>query len=377
LSERYFQSLNAEALASLASMEGLDAPAPGAAVFVTRPPAKASPQWYGYAASAAVAAIAYLAHTYYAPLSAAIVAILLGALIRNLSLVPPQILEGCKNLVKRTIPATIVLTGATLNLADLAKGVPYLAVVMAAVIVGTLAAILAGRILGASQKTSMLIGAGTSICGNSAIVAVAPVLHAADDDLLLSVGTINVLGLAIMLLLPLAGSGLSMAPESFGVWAGATVHAVPQAVTAGFAFGPEAGALAALVKLVRVSLLAPYVLFLALWIRRTEQGEGKVRYASLIPPFLWGFAAFAVIRTLALWPELVFQPLGASQPSRIAVAPALATLGNLLLTLSMAAMGLEVNLRHLLRTGGPAMVTGLVTSGIQCLVTWLLIRILL
>lgn len=358
-------------------MEGLDAPAPGAAVYVTRSPAKAAPEWSGYAASASVAGAAYLAHTYYAPVSSAILAILLGTLIRNLSLVPAHVLGGCKSLVKRTIPATIVLTGATLNLADLAKGAPYLAVVIAAVFVGTAAAVVAGRILGASHKTSMLIGAGTSICGNSAIVAAAPVLRAADDDLLLSVGTINVIGLVIMLVLPLAGAALSMPPESFGVWAGATVHAVPQAVTTGFAFGPEAGALAALVKLVRVSLLAPYVLLLALRIRRTEQMSGKVRYVSLIPPFLWGFAAFAVIRTLALWPELVFQPLGAVQPLRIDVAPALATLGNVLLTLSMAAMGLEVNLRHLVRTGGPAMVTGIVTSLVQCLATWILIRVLL
>lgn len=358
-------------------MEGLDAPAPGPAVYVVRPAAKASPQWYGYAASVIVAAAAYFVHTWYPPLSAAIVAILLGAVIRNLALVPVQILDGCKSLVKRTIPATIVLTGATLNLADLAKGLPYVAVVMLAVVVGTLAAIVAGRLLGASQKTSMLIGAGTSICGNSAIVAVAPILRAADDDLLLSVGTINVLGLVIMLLLPLAGTGLSMPPESFGVWAGATVHAVPQAVTTGFALGPESGALAALVKLIRVSLLAPYVLLLAVWAKRNEQVSGKVRYAALIPPFLWGFAALAVIRSLALWPELVFQPLGASQPARVAVAPMLAGTGNILLTLSMAAMGLEVNLRRLVRTGGPAMLTGIVTSLTQCLATWILIRFLL
>ena len=354
-------------------MEGLDAPT-RSTVYVPSS-RKQAPHWYGWAVAGTVALAATAAHGFYKPVSSAILAILLGALLRNLSLVPDAILDGCKGLVKRVIPLTIVLTGATLNLTDVAKSLPYLAVVLLTIFAGTAAAIVAGRLFGATRKASQLVGAGTSICGNSAVISVAPVIRASDEDLLLSLGTINILGLAIMLVLPFAGRLLGMSPEAFGVWAGATVHAVPQAVTTGFAFGPEAGAVATLVKLMRVALLAPFVLVIALLARR-ENGttNEKIGFGGLLPPFVWGFAVFAALNTLGLLPELTFRPLGMAAPWATATTKLLAEAGAILLTLSMAAMGLEVNVKQLARTGGPALAAGLVASILQCVLTLIAIR---
>jgi len=370
LSQPYYARLSAEALASLDAMEGLDAPS----VATTRRPASQGGILYGYMAAALVAAFAYGLHLFYQPVSAAILAILTGALLRNLLPFPKHLLDGCKGLVRRVIPITIVLTGATLNLTDVAKGAPYLLVILGAILTGTLAAVYCGRFFSASARTALLVGAGTSICGTSAIVAVAPVIDADDNDLLLSVSTINIFGLLVMLLLPVAGGLLHMSPEKFGVWAGTTVHAVPQAVTTGFAFGATAGALATLVKLVRVTLLAPFVLVMALTAAKRKQGV-KLQLGSLLPAFIYGFAALAILNTLGLLPSLTFHALG-GRIFQMDLAKFLAEAGTLLLTLSMAAMGLEVNLRFLLRTGGPALGTGLVASLAQCLVTWLLIRLL-
>ena len=358
-------------------MEGLDSSEPIRAVDLPTPKAKpvASP-WLGYLAAGLVASGAYAVHLSYKPASAAILAILIGAVVRNLAAFPPAMLEGCKGLVRRVIPITIVLTGASLNLTDVAKGAPYLAVIATAIVVGTLAAMWAGRLLGASRNTALLVGAGTSICGTSAIVAVAPVIEADDDDLLLSVSTINLLGLLIMLVLPVLGGWAGMTEDHFGVWAGTTVHAVPQAVTTGFAFGAKAGSIATLVKLVRVTLLAPFIVFVALMFAKRKNGV-KVQVSKLLPPFVYGFAALAVINTLGLLPELTFKVLGAAAPATIGLAKILAEAGNLLLTLSMAAMGLEVNLKFLIRTGGPALATGALASLAQCAATWLAIRLLL
>ena len=355
-------------------MEGLDAPS----VVDTRSPAlKAAAGrgiFYGYTAATLVAAFAYGLHLWYKPASAAIIAILAGALLRNLTSFPRALLDGCKGLVRRVIPVTIVLTGATLNLTDLAKGAPYLVVIAGAIVSGTLAAVYCGRFFSASTKTALLVGAGTSICGTSAIVAVAPVIEADDNDLLLSVSTINIFGLVVMLLLPLAGGLLHMSPQQFGVWAGTTVHAVPQAVTTGFAYGQTAGALATLVKLVRVTLLAPFVLVMALMAAKRKEGV-KIRMSNLLPKFIYGFAVLAILNTLGLLPLLTFHLVGGAAFS-FDLAKVLAEAGNLLLTLSMAAMGLEVNLMFLLRTGGPALGTGLAASLAQCLVTWALIWML-
>ena len=372
MADLYYSRLSQEALDSLASMEGLDS----GAVETLGPKKPVASAWIGYLAATAVGAVSYAIHLSYKPASAAILAILLGALARNLTAFPPALLEGCKGLVRRVIPITIVLTGATLNLTDVAKGVPYLVVIAASIFVGTLAAIWAGRLTGASRKTALLIGAGTSICGTSAIVAVAPVLEADDDDLLLSVSTINLLGLLIMLVLPVLGGWGGMSDDPFGVWAGTTVHAVPQAVTTGFAFGAKSGSIATRVKLVRVTLLAPFIVFVALVFTKRKEGV-KVQLSKLLPPFIYGFAALAVLNTVGLLPDLTFKLLGSTSASTFALAKILAEAGNLLLTLSMAAMGLEVNLRFLIRTGGPALATGALASLAQCLVTWLAIRFLL
>lgn len=356
-------------------MEGLDASEPIRVAVVKPPPKAAVSPWFGYLAAAAVAAAAYGIHLSYKPVSAAILAILLGAIIRNGAAFPPAILEGCKGMVRRIIPITIVLTGATLNLGDIAQGVPYLVVIAVAIAVGTLVAMWAGRMTGASRNTALLVGTGTSICGTSAIVAVAPVVEADHDDLLLSVSTINLLGLLIMLVLPVIGGWTGMTSVQFGVWAGTTVHAVPQAVTAGFAFGAQSGAIATLVKLVRVTLLAPFILFVAVMFTKRKEGV-TLQVSKLLPPFIYGFAALAVINTLGLLPDMTFKVLGASGTTTVALAKVLAEAGNLLLTVSMAAMGLEVNLRFLIRTGGPALITGAAASLAQCLSTWLAIRLL-
>jgi len=354
-------------------MEGLDAPSVVRTVEVSKSP-QSRGVIYGYLAATVVAALAYGLHLFYKPASAAIIAILAGALFRNLISFPKALLDGCKGLVRRVIPITIVLTGATLNLTDLAKGAPYLLVILGAIVTGTLAAVYCGRLFGASAKTALLVGAGTSICGTSAIVAVAPIIDADDNDLLLSVSTINIFGLAVMVLLPILGGILHMSPDKFGVWAGTTVHAVPQAVTTGFAFGPTAGALATLVKLVRVTLLAPFVVVVALTATKRKDGA-KLKLANLLPPFIYGFALLAILNTVGLLPSLNFHLLGGGAVS-IDLPKVLGELANLLLTLSMAAMGLEVNLTLLLRAGGPALGTGLAASVAQCLITWALIRLL-
>jgi uncharacterized integral membrane protein (TIGR00698 family) len=237
--------------------------------------------------------------------------------------------------------------------------------------VSMLASIWIGRALGVLHRTRMLIGAGTAICGTSAIVAVAPLIDAEDQDLMLSIGTVNILGLALMFLLPAAGGLLHLSNEAFGVWAGTTIHAVPQVVAAGFAYSASAGALATLVKLVRVTMLAPLLFLIGLLQARRSGSSVAIRYSRLVPPFVYGFLALALCNTLGLFPVLQFRfgnwPL----------ADLLANLGEVLLAVSMAAMGLEVNIRFLAHTGGRAVLTGAAASLVLCVTSLLLIRLFL
>jgi uncharacterized integral membrane protein (TIGR00698 family) len=340
------------------------------------------PLWPGWLTSIAVAASAYAIHYLpfppfrvgdRRPISAAILAILIGALAVNLLPLGIKVLYGAKDAVRRSIPLTIILTGASLSFANAtAVGWRAFAIIVVTMSAAIASAMIAGRMLKLSPGASMLIGAGTAICGNSAIIAVAPLIDAEDRDVMLSVGAINVLGLALMFVSPFAGGLLGMNDQSYGVWAGTTIHAVPQAVAAGFAFSAKAGGLATLVKLVRVALLAPLLLILAFSYARSRKDRVKVHYSRLIPPFLWGFLALFALNSLGFLPVLQFQN-GAS----IASAGALTEAGNILLTLSMAALGLEVNIRVLAKAGGAAMAAGALACIATCAASYLLIRALL
>src|SRR6266700_3556718 len=226
-----YDSISTEALLSLDSMEGVYS-LPVVEKKVEQPKAaKRDSVWPGYYLTALTAAIAYCVH--YLPFA-------------------PFRIAGDSG-VRRPISSAIV---------------------------ATLAASYSGRLFGLWPKTALLIGAGTAICGNSAIVAVAPLIDAADEDVTLSVGTVNVMGLLLMFLLPLAGGVLKLSDEAFGVWAGSTIHAVPQVVAAAFAYSQKAGTLATLVKLVRVTLLAPFVIVLMLIYARRRK-TGAERHAAV------------------------------------------------------------------------------------------------
>ena len=368
----YYQSrMSAEVYASLDSMEGIELPRPPSA------PAKpaAAKKWLnnGLLAAVCVGAVAFGVHLLYPPLSAAILAILLGGIVRNTLPLSPSLVEDCKGLVKRVIPLTIVLTGASVNLTEVAHvGAPALAVIVTSIVCGCGVAILAGRLTRTSRKTALLVGCGTAICGTSAIIAAAPVVGADDDDLLLSVSTINIIGLLVMFVLPPLGGWIHSSPVAFGVWAGVTVHAVPQAITTGFAYTAQSGTLATLVKLARVTLLAPFLVILALMMPR--HARTQVGYASLLPRFIWGFLALAALNTLHLLPGVSFQPAWMHTNWNAPLAGVLSEMGNLLLTLSMAAMGLEVNIRFLMKTGIAALIAGAIASAAQILVALTLIR---
>jgi uncharacterized integral membrane protein (TIGR00698 family) len=375
--------LSKEALASLGSMEGS-----GYLPAVERQPAgprvklAPKPLWPGYLLAIGVAALAYAIHYLpfapfrvgvRRPISAAIIAIVIGAFAANLLPLGIRIFHGTKDAVRRSIPLTIVLTGASLSFANAAAvGWRAFAIIVVTMCAAFAAAWIFGRMMKLTSGASVLIGAGTAICGNSAIIAVAPLIDAEDQDVMLSVGAVNVLGLALMFVSPFAGGLLGMTDQGYGVWAGTTIHAVPQAVAAGFAFSEKAGGLATLVKLVRVALLAPLLLILAFSSAGAKKDRVKVHYSRLVPPFLWGFLGLFALNSLGFLPSLHFLN-GYSVES----AGVLTEAGNLLLTLSMAALGLEVNLRVLAKAGGAAMAAGTLTCISACAVSYILIRFLL
>jgi len=307
------------------------------------------------------------------PLSAAILAMLVGIAIRNLVRLPAYVIESARGMPQRVIPTAIVLTGAGLNLAAVASiGVRALMITLACLTVAMASSIWLGTVARLFRKTAILIGAGTAICGTSAIVAVAPLIQAEDQDVLLAVGTVNILGLLFMFAMPLLGSLLKLSDQAFGVWAGTSIHAVPQVLAAAFSYSHPAGALATLVKLVRVALLAPLIFVLGIWhSRQAGAGQTQIHYRRLVPAFVWGFLLLASLNTAALLPVLQFR-FGAYSTSNL-----LTNASELFLAIAMAAMGLEVNIVQLCKIGGRALLVGTLSGLILLATSLLLIRVYL
>lgn len=135
--------------------------------------------------------------------------------------------------------------------------------------------------------------------------------------------------------------------------------------------GHVRGATATLVKLVRVTLLAPMVFVLALMhakhVPTGNTGEQKlaIHYARFVPWFVWGFVALAVLNTFGMIPTLDFELAGfwgEATPASVPPASALKMVGKILLTLAMAAIGLEVNVRQLASVGARAISAGFISS---------------
>lgn len=302
-------------------------------------------------------------------LEALVLAILIGTCVRTAWTPGERWTPGIGFSAKFLLEVAVVLLGASLSAQTISAAGPALLIgIIAVVTVAILASYGLGRLLGLPRRMAVLIACGNSICGNSAIAAVAPVIGADGEDVAASIAFTAVLGVLVVLLLPLVGVWLALSEHSYGVLAGLTVYAVPQVLAATLPVGPLAAQVGTLVKLVRVLMLGPVVLILSLLTAklREEADEaapavtagdrprpGRPPLHRLVPWFIIGFLALAAARSFGLIPEAMLQPI--------------ARVATWLTILSMAALGLGVDVRTV-ASAGPR-VTLVVTLSLLILAT--------
>ncbi|MEU6785402.1 putative sulfate exporter family transporter [Nonomuraea angiospora] len=210
-------------------------------------------------AACALATVAALAVNRFAPgLSPATAAVVLGAALASAGAIRTSLRPGLLFVSRRVLRAAIVLLGLQIAVPQvLALGWQALAVVAAATGLTFVLTPLAGRRLGLSPGTSLLVATGVSICGAAAIAAMHDSADSSDEDAAGALSVVVLYGSAAIVVLPLLASWLGLSHEQLGVWAGAAVHEVAQVAAIGAATGVLATAVT--VKLARVVLLAPIV----------------------------------------------------------------------------------------------------------------------
>ncbi|GAA1407390.1 membrane protein [Glutamicibacter uratoxydans] len=296
----------------------------------------------------AVGAACMVASKYLNGLSALLLAIVLGALWRNLAPVPAALEPGIAWSAKKLLRWGIVVLGLQLSLSTiLGLGPGVLLVVFLSVGITFLVTLWIGARMGIDLKQRMLIATGFSICGAAAVAGAENVVRAKQNQVATAVGLVVLFGTLMIPAMPALGALLGMDDRSIGMLVGASTHEVAQVVAASGSVSAAALEVAVTVKLARVVLLAPIIAGVGVYMRTKHSVVGG-KNPPLIPLFVVGFIAAMLLRTTGIVPAPV---LDAAQMVQ-----------TLLLAAAMFALGLGVHLRSIVKSGGKALILGLLAT---------------
>ncbi len=299
----------------------------------------------GFLVSLVIAIAAqFLSEHYGAP--AMLMALLLGIAFHFLA-EEGRCVPGIDFTAKTVLRVGVALLGARISVELLiGLGPELIGLVVLGMILTILFGLLGARLLGRGWRLALLTSGSVAICGASAAMAIAAVLpknEHSERNLIFTVLSVTVLSTIAMIVYPIITQSLALDFKASGVFLGGTIHDVAQVIGAGFSVSEQTGETATLVKLIRVTMLAPVVLVFAVIIRTMpglDPVEGK--RPPLIPGFVLAFLVLAAVNSLGAIPEVVSQVL--SDLSRWA------------LLIAIAAVGMKTSLRRIMDVGGPAVV---------------------
>lgn len=289
-------------------------------------------------------------------LGALTIAIVLGIAVGNTRWAWRQnhCLPGINFSKQQLLRLGIVLYGLRLTLQDVLHVGPA-AIFTDALVLGStfaLTMLLGTRVFGLPARLAALIGAGSSICGAAAVMATDPVIEGRPEQVSVAVSGVVLFGSASMFLYPLLFSLAQtffpqLSAQSFGVFAGATIHEVAQVIVAGKAVSDAAADTAVITKMVRVMMLAPFLLMLSFAYRiyqarrhseATAAESAKAQAAAIsVPWFAFLFIAVVLLNSMLNLPA--------------AVSHSMTEADNLLLAMAMAGLGFSTRLQVLRQTG--------------------------
>lgn len=296
----------------------------------------------GVAAAIGVAVIARVATGFLPAIVAEVtVAILLGIVIATVA--GPRmgpLTPGLAFASQRILRLGIILLGARLSLGEIARiGLPATGLIVVTMAASFAIVLLASRFVQVEGRLALLIAVGSAVCGNTAIVATAPVIGARARDVAYAVATITLFGTLAVFLYPAVGRALALPESTFGLWSGVAVHDTSQVIATSAAFGPQALDVATVVKLIRNALMAPLLFLIATgWAARGADAVGAARRGvwRAVPLFVLGFLALAGLRTVGV--------LDAEQ------AATLDLIARSLILVALAAVGMSIRLGELRET---------------------------
>lgn len=295
----------------------------------------------------------------------AVIAIIIGILVRNFLRIPAVYTEGISYTLKTLLKTAIVLLGFGLSYASIFQlGYEAILLVIIAVLSGILFTFILAKLFKLGGNIPILVSLGTAICGATAIVTSSPIVRAKEEETAYAINTIFAFNVLAVLFYPLIGHLFSMPDDIFGMWAGVAIHDTSSVVAAGYSYSSAAGDTSVVIKLIRTLMLVPVTLILSIIISMRSKGSttNKVKMSKVFPTFILFFAGAVAINTIFSLPT-----------SLTSVTDGVA---KFLILMVMASVGLGTDFKKIKSVGLRPLFVGLISSIMMGILTLTIILVL-
>ena len=283
-------------------------------------------------------------------INSVMIALILGIALGNSWKVPEVFSSGISFTSGKLLELSIIFLAFAINYTNIAKiGSGSFVAVAVVLFVLLLLTVFLSKRFNFTGSTGWLIGFGTAICGSSAIAALSPSVTKDKEDVAVSMAVVNLYGTLGMIFLPMILLRVGMGANDMVLMIGGSLHSVGNVAGAGFTVGPEAGEAAITIKLARVALLTPGLIFINFLINRKTAASWKDHFK--LPWYLIGFILITILGTFVTFPESFLETME--------------SIGKIILTIAMGAIGMKVSFSKLISSGRKGLGFGLLIFIVQ------------
>lgn len=316
----------------------------------------------GLIISILVAALSILVAPMIPGVNAILIALLVGMVLGNVTDWTKKFEEGIDFSGSRVLELSIVLLAFEMSMDDIGElGWQTIVIILVMVILLIFITVDFSKRFNCPKSAGLLTGFGTTICGSSAIAAVAPTVAKDKNDIGISLAVVSLIGAIFMFVWPLVNTLFDMDEQHIAILTGGTLHSVGNVAGAGYSINEDVGKMAVTIKMFRVAMLAPAVLLFNVLTR--ENKPKSFLEAFKLPLYLWAFIAVTLVVAFVNLPEVFIT--------------AVSTAAKWLLTIAMAAIGFKTSFKTLYKSGKKVMMFGFVIYFIQVIIVALGVLLLL
>ncbi|MBK6984438.1 MAG: putative sulfate exporter family transporter [Bacteroidetes bacterium] len=319
-------------------------------------------EYKGVLLATTIGLIAYFSSSFLpASLNSILLALIIGMVVGNFIKIPDNYQSGIGFTSSKLLEFSILFLAFSINYTHIANlGAKSFSVIAIMVVVMLLITYYLAIKVKCPGSTGWLVGFGTTICGSSAIAALSPSITKNKDDIAISMAVVNLFGSIGMIILPIILQNFNLNTTQIGLMIGGTLHSVGNVAGSGYSISNEVGEAAITFKLARVALLSPALIFFNYLVNKNNVKNIKDFFN--LPWYLWSFIGITILSSLIDFPSSFLEIME--------------TLGKVILTIAMAAIGLKVSFKKLYVSGKSGIVFGLVIFMLQILLVTGLMLIL-